>query len=357
MGKRKRLAKLARKPQNQQNLASSIQIDRPETNSRIQLTSVFEFRPDDPRQQLPRTPFGSQGTYKVTFVLSIPGKNVFRDDLDFAKIMKSGESLLQTAPGINLKVEVSNDTTTVEILFMSNSQGQIATAQTRVQAQNFAEAEQIAYDLVAAQLSYWSFAYDVAIDIAGSEVVEEMVESTRYSFGILGKIKPFDKELGGRSEPTYRRFFSAYREGMNSTNPFYQALSFYKVAEGIKAERIRKARRSGTHQKGVTPMFGNELFPPHVDDLHLGDELSKASFAPYVGQGFLIVLEKLEELIRNAVAHLSQLDAVLDADRLNDLNISLRAVPVLRYIAREMLENELRESGLFPWTASSTQEA
>ena len=166
MGKRKRLAKQARKGRKQNNQAtnpsSSIQIDRPETNTRIQLTQVYEFRHDDPRQQLPRTPRGNPGTYKVTFVLLVPGKHVLHDDLDLAQIMNSGESLLQISPGVHLKATLSNSTDSAEILFRTNSKGQIAFAETKIQAQSFVEAEQIAYDLVAPQLSYWSFLYDVA---------------------------------------------------------------------------------------------------------------------------------------------------------------------------------------------------
>ena len=313
---------------------------------------MYEFRDDDPRQKLPRSPHGSLGIYKVTFVLLVPGKNVFHEDLNLEKIMSSGESLLQLPPGVHLKATLSNENDSAEILFRSNSKGQIAFAETRIQAQNFVGAQQIAYDLVAPQLSYWSFLYDVAIDIAGYEVLEEATLSRRYAFGVLGRLKPFDKAIEGLSTPTYRRFFSAYREGMNSTNPFYQALSFYKVAEGVKAERIRKARRNHTYKKGDTPAHDNERFPKTFEELRFGDddsrqriydELTKASFEPYLGQDFESVLKRLEELVRNAIAHLSQLDAVLDADRFNDVSVCFRAIPVMRYVAHQMLANDLRE--------------
>lgn len=309
----------------------------------MQVAYVYEFRPDDPRQQLPRTPDGSEGPYKVTFIISVPGKNVFREELDMGKIMNQGESLLQTPPGLHLKATLSNENGSAEIIFRSNSKAQIATAQMRIQAKSFVEAEQVAYDFVAPQLSYWSYLYDVAIDITGYEVLEEKTESTKYSFGVLGRVKAFNKEdVEGISMPVYRKFFSAYREGMNATNPFYQALSFYKVAEGVKAERVRNARQNRTYQKGVTPTYDDEQFPKSLDEVHVGDVLSKDAFAPYLGQDFLTVLEKFADLIRNAIAHLSQLDAVLDADRFNDVSICYRAIPILRYVAHRMLENELK---------------
>ena len=313
-------------------------MDRPETNSRIEYIIIPEFHPNDPRQQISRTPEGSQGYYKVTFVFTIPGKDVFREDLNFVKIMQTGNSLLlvsQNTSYINVSISDGNDN--AEILFGCNSSKQISNAQMRIDAPNFVTAERIAYDHIMQQLSFWSYLYDVSIDIAGYEIIEEKTESRKYNFGVVGKFKNFNNLDGFKSVPAYRRFFSAYREGMNSTNAFYQALSFHKVIEGIQAERKREQRR----QNGQLAVYANEKLPDNVKDVPIHDELNRHLFQPYLGQSFDLILEKLNTLIRNAIAHLGQLESTLDSDNFDDVNTCLKAIPILRFMAHKMLENDI----------------
>jgi hypothetical protein len=58
-------------------------------------------------------------------------------------------------------------------------------------------------------------------------------------------------------------------------------------------------------------------------------------------QSFKDVHEYYRDLIRNAIAHLSQLDGVIDADSYDDISTCERAIPVLRFMARRMLQNDL----------------
>jgi len=314
--------------------------DRPETNQRIQFTIIPVFSPENPKNKINRLPEGEQGLYKVTYVLAIPGKEVFKDDLDFVKIMQAGTSLLQVKPGTVLKLSIFNENDNAEILFFSNSSGLISQAEMRIDASNFKEAEKVSHDLIMQQLSYWSYLYDISLDIAGCELIEEKTESKRYHFGVVGKIKPFNKFNGFESVSTYRRFFAAYREGMNATNIFYQALSFYKVIEGVVAERIREKRRT----KNEIPIYSNEIFPKNIDNLIFKDELTITSFQPYLEQSFDFVKDQFRELIRNAIAHLSQLEGALDSDSYDDFITCSKSIPVLHYIARIMLENEINKN-------------
>jgi len=71
-----------------------------------------------------------------------------------------------------------------------HSDGTLARAQVRVTAANFAEAERFACDLVLANLSWWSYRYDVALDIKGYKLLEEKTEVRRLVFRFLGKSKP-----------------------------------------------------------------------------------------------------------------------------------------------------------------------
>src|SRR5579859_634576 len=219
-----------------------VQFERPDTNRRESLVVVPNFAPSDPKASIPRSPEGSPGVYRVTFVLTIPGKEDFRTELNWAKIMQSGESLLLVPQGLGrLNVKVSNDQDEAEIVFLPNAKMSLATAQIRVTASTFLDAQSQAHNLIMPILSWWSFRYDIALDITGYEVYEEKTEVRKAVFGVIGKAKVLDLAIGGFSKPEYRRVFAAYREGANATNVFYQLLCFYKVIEGVN--KLRTQRR------------------------------------------------------------------------------------------------------------------
>ena len=87
-----------------------------------------------------------------------------------------------------------------------------------------------------------------------------------------------------------------------------------------------------------------EEFPANLAALNLKDELTTVSFQPYLGRDFASVLANLKTQMRHAIAHLSQFEGALDADTYDDVMKCLKAVPVLRYIARKMLDNYLSSS-------------
>ncbi len=158
---------------------------------------------------------------------------------------------------------------------------------------------------------------------------------------MLGKAKLFNSLEDFSSELEYRRFYSAYREALNSRNVFYQALSFYKVTEGVIAHRIRRKRATGIQSKGDSGFFATETFPQRVEDISSDEELSVGEFGAHLGRQFEDVHEHYREFVRNAVAHLSQLDSVLDADSYEDISTCEKAIPVLKYMARTVLQNDL----------------
>ena len=171
-------------------------------------------------------------------------------------------------------------------------------------------------------------------------MVEERTLSHKYVFGILGRTKQFQMSEQDvfQSSPEYRRVFAAYREGMNATNAFYQVLSFYKVAEGIRS--LRAERRTQTQDQRLVT-YPEERIPEQLEDIGV-DFLETASFKPFLGQKFTRVLDHYRSLIRNAVAHLDPMQNVLDIDRYDDVLTCLIAVPVLRYVARSMIRSELQ---------------
>jgi hypothetical protein len=71
-------------------------IRRPALHSRLSLVIVPGFPSHNPLSRIPRSPDGSPGVYKVTYVLSVPGQTSFHDELDVNVLMQSGNSLLES---------------------------------------------------------------------------------------------------------------------------------------------------------------------------------------------------------------------------------------------------------------------
>jgi hypothetical protein len=76
-----------------------------------------------------------------------------------------------------------------------------------------------------------------------------------------------------------------------------------------------------------------------IEDLVIRDAM-----LPFAGFKFTRVMETLRPTIRNAVAHLDPTgeERSLVADRWEDVKTIWGAVPVLRYMARVLLEDEVR---------------
>jgi hypothetical protein len=337
---RRQRAEKQRKLQNKNNRSPLLEMDRPKSTTWMSFVFIPGFSEGDPRSLIFRSPDGSPGIYNVTLILCVPGKASFHDSIDFHNLAKSGDSLLQIGK-IEFDTQIKSGDVNAQATFTSNTGGALSTIQIKVQAQNFFSAKGFAYDLVASCLSWWSYKYDVALDVKGYEVVEEATGSKWYSLGVLGEAKDFieteNEEFTFGEE--FRPIFAIYREAINSTNLFYKVLSFYKVTEGIKAlidERRKKAKAEGKEWKNPI-----EHIPENLEDIGT-DKWDVHYFTPYLGKKFNWVLDQYRELIRNAVAHLDTSSRVLDADKSKDIGQCEDAIPVLKYIVREMLEAELK---------------
>jgi hypothetical protein len=129
---------------------------------------------------------------------------------------------------------------------------------------------------------------------------------------------------------------SAYREGLNSANAFYQLLCFYKVVEWIRKRRAKEDRRRVPPESERFPSSAEGL-PPDA----FGRRDPFGFFTPYLGKRFGEVHETLRSDVRNAIAHLNPKQTILMADRFDDVARCERVVPVVRFMARRMLLNEI----------------
>ena len=98
------------------------QLERPEANERQWIVFEPNFHHDAPKDSTPQLPQGSNGVYRVTFVLGIPGKEVFLDDLNVDTLKQSGTSLLLMPPGVPFArvniIKALGNQETAEVVFV-----------------------------------------------------------------------------------------------------------------------------------------------------------------------------------------------------------------------------------------------
>ena len=318
-------------------------VPRPDYSVREGWIVVPKFPPSDPRHGK-TGPGGSAGVYHVTFVLAIPGKNVFREHVEMGKTHLDGDSLLLFPDNVEtFDVRFDDCGSTIgHITLGHNSDRRLSTATMRVQANSLIEAEKASYDMAAGFLSYLSYSSDVAIEITGYEVVEESTGTRKAVFGMLGKMKKFaigDSRGSLVSDDKYRRLFDAYREGMNATNVFYQALSFSKAIEAC--HKLRDHKNTQAKNSGERPFHPSLEMPSELSQIPVEDNLIRDFFTPFLGRKFSYIVDHFRPLVRNAIAHLDPTQEVLDIDHFEDLQACERAVPVLRHIARALIGFEI----------------
>ncbi len=319
-------------------------LPRPESNRRMHITVAPLFPGDNPKAATNHSPKGKSGTYKIAFILARPGILDFHENLDFPGLMASGDSLLEFPSGTDFfKFDLMNQQgVTTGFLFLPNEKRRLARAEVFLKASSFEEAETGAHYVVLPYISWLSYRLDVALAINGYEVEETATGVKKWVFGAEGKPKQFtlnkiDEQIS--FTPELRPIFATYREGLNSTNPFYQCLCFYKVAEAVKALRGKRRDEAKAASKDIREP--SERIPNTESALLISDELSSESFKPYLGKKFTLVLDNYRDLIRNALAHLDPSQEVLVADYYDDIVSCEKAVPVMKFIAHQMVRNEL----------------
>jgi hypothetical protein len=120
---------------------------------------------------------------------------------------------------------------------------------------------------------------------------------------------------------------------------------------------LRTRRRKRLLAAGQEYRDPGERFPGSLAELTGVNELQRESFASYLSRKFTDIMDnELRGPIRNALAHLDPSDDVLSADRWADLTRCEDALPVLQYIAREMIGHEL-EAERAASNGATTQEA
>jgi len=334
---------------------ASVNLPRPTTRTRTFFTAVPVFPKGHPLYNRSRGPQGQPGQYTVSLVLGRPGVTpVFHEHVAVEALLSNGDSPCRLPDGgqtLEYTARVRNATFTARLI--TNAQGRISRVDVTLRAKNIAEARLLAYDAVRPLLSWWAFQHDTPVAVVMDEVKELATYTQSWWVGLEGPEATV--YLPTRPEalpltPPARALLSAYHEGIALSHPLYQIVAFFRVIEGVRADRVRQARK--TRQSAMTvsgsglPNVLPETFPTDATavlgydapdmEWKQNEVLSKA-----LGQVFEQVYQDLKGTHRNAVAHLT-LDTKkpdLYSDRLEDELQAHHALPVIKYMARILLQS------------------
>jgi hypothetical protein len=282
-------------------------------------------------------PSGSPGNYRVVFVLGVPGVGSVSSVLNLATLERSGDSQI-ISPGVKVDLKAPQEQSSW--LFIANEEGRLGRVEVTLYAADFDIAIANAHDQVLAMLSRLTFEANTGVEVTAVIATEKATGTVAVAATMLGMERPL-KDLGGQMTPELLPLLSAYREGLSSTTPLYQALSFYKVCEGVSTfhkKTTRAAAREGT--VGPADPLG-AIFPSPDDEIPDIDALDPGAHPEFVGRTLREVWEAHRETIRNAIAHITPGNDLVVADKLDHLEDCRRAIPPLRYAARKALEAEI----------------
>jgi hypothetical protein len=167
--------------------------------------------------------------------------------------------------------KVTPETTTIEFTISSasetivfrghlNSDGCLAKIVAEsVDAENFHNAEEKAWNALSPVLSTLSVHLDVPVNVYQVDLVEQLTGA------LLGRFTPRHRVVGLqlssllKESSDFRFYASLYRESMNSNSPLYQFLCLFKIIEGIAARRKRVEREK--RRRGESISASAEIVP------------------------------------------------------------------------------------------------
>ena len=337
---KKRIERRAPAPvgQQQPNAATTIQIPRPRVTDRVFIASVPHLAPGVPTGAAS----GGYGDYEVTLVLGVPGISSVSTAMDIPTLLAAGDSLLE-GDGLDIDLQGANGCGRLTATVLPNAQHRLARIVLTVLAKDFADAERMAFDNMSTMLSRIAFHADTAIEVSAIVVVEKASRIVHASITVIGSVQPVPvSELEGWSTEELRPFLAAYREGLNSPNaPLYQALSFYKVIEGAMKFHTNRSRAAVKAKLPPPPHPLDAVIPADVAQLP-DDPWGNDAFTPYLGMTFADVEKNVGKTIRDGAAHIAPgMKEMRIADMAEDLRACRELVPVLRYMARRLIEGEM----------------
>jgi hypothetical protein len=305
------------------------------------------------------------GEFKVQFLLSRPGHQVFDERNPSFIHTAVGDSHLRIAKHISERTEPS-DAISLKLIgngigwsipfdCLVNDNGCVGKIVVeRLRANDYIHAEAVAYRALAPFLSAWSASLDIPLSVETIQVTDlnTHTESLRVLHPYL-EMKP-GGGVGPPLSDEYCHFASVYREAMNATSVFYRFLCFYKIVESFYLRRNKLAEQAKV--RGEEPRKYTEDVPLSTEAIRgillwiypwrrdLDDELIISQILPEeaIGKRFKTLREKILEPMRDTIAHglmrSGEIKAV--ADRLEDLENVSKWLPLLRIWVRVLFATE-----------------
>ena len=285
-------------------------------------------------------PEGGQGVYDVVVSLAVPGRDVVMLNIDLDAETKTGDSQIE---GVGGTAQVFVDAGhALDINFIVNDRGRLAQMRFAVEAKNFADADTFTHNIVMPLLSRLSFETNTALDIRAIMMIERSTSIQRISGRVAGNVVKV-KNFEGLMTPELGPYLASYREGMNADSPIYQALAFFKVVEGVSSFHVNRTRsaKAKAASPSTVPDPDSHKIPSTEKDLPDQDEWTIECFKPYLGKTFAEMKVEFQIPIRDAVAHIKPRMDFHTPDNYEDIMKCRTAVPVLRYMARVLIEAEI----------------
>ncbi len=285
------------------------------------------------------SPKGSPGQYRVLCVLGVPGLSSAVDELRMDELLQSGDSRIQGSPR-TVEIGPPDTPDLATIVVDTNSAGRLASLEMLVVASDFSQAEGTAHDYMQVFLSRIAFEADCAVEIRATFISELAIGTTQLGATVIGAVSPLPDISGFGSHPEMRSLYAIYREGLNATSPLYQAISFFKVIEAVRAIGIGRARLAATNGEPAPTDPMSRSVPVAAADTGTDTPWAQARFEPYLGRTFGEVFELTKDPIRNAAAHMLPGRDTLVPDSLPDIQLCREKVPVLHFVARSLIRLE-----------------
>ena len=298
-------------------------------------------------------PAGAAARYDVVFILGVPGISSVMTSLNFDDLLTEGDSLL-VGNGLQVDLPVPEGSAPNVAAIVPNAQGRLAQVRLTVTGTDASSAEKEAHDEVMPVLSWIALEADTPLEVKAVVMTDQATQIRRMGATLVGTVQPAP-EFAGPLTPELRPFLAAYREGLNSTAPLYQALSFYKVIEGVASFRKHRRRAivKGDTTVNLDPLSGR--IPADASDLPVVTPWACSVFTPYLGMTFAEIKGAAENPIRNAVVHLTPGRDIRVADYFADVRACQDIIPILRYVARALIKDELAWSSPFHSPASRAE--
>lgn len=344
----------------------------PGTETTVLVANVFED-PGDPRNF--GNPSGLPGLYRVVFTFSRPGRALHAErQISFEEGLE-GDSHLAIAPpahappghapGTQLRIECMTPEGRFVCFGIPNSQGFLG----KIRFEPFAakdqdDASDRAFRALASALSSITTFLDVPLHVHQTDVTELRTGNCSVTHVVPFREVPMLALPPEPLQEDFRLYASLYREGMNSDSPAYALLCAFKIIEGARARRDRRAAEQ--RQRGERPTSSpritiprtrpeqvawlRQLFPVGykwdaltLDSIFLPEVLGRRAEA--------VVMDELRQL-RLKIAHalLDSGEPGIQLDGGQDRQEIRRWLPLARCLARAYMRTEFPR--MFP-TASA----